>query len=216
MKPFRLIVLGPPVSGKGTQTGMIAKTFSLPHISTGVILSNIKSDMENPLAEEVRGYMNSGQLVPTELVNRLVADRLKQDDCAGGFTMDGFPRTLEQAKFLSEQTELDFVISINVSDEAIVERISGRRVCKNGHTYHLKYSPPKDETVCDACGEPLFLRDDDRPETVKARLDVYHRETESILDFYRQSGKLLEINGEQKIDEVFQEIMGKIVGALRK
>ncbi|MFA5125007.1 MAG: nucleoside monophosphate kinase [Patescibacteria group bacterium] len=214
-KPFELIVLGPPVSGKGTQTELIAKTFDIPHISTGVILHAIKSDVSNPLAVEVVGYMDKGQLVPTELVNRLVADRIKQDDCRLGYAMDGFPRTLEQAEFLDKSADVDYVFSINVSDETIVERMSGRRVCKNGHTFHLKYSPPKDSAVCDICGEPLFQRDDDKEETIKSRLEVYHRETDAIVKFYQDKGLLMEIDGEKHIEEVYQQIVRKMVGDLR-
>ena len=214
-KPFELIVLGPPVSGKGTQTELIAKTFDIPHISTGVILHAIKSDPSHPAAAEVMGYMDKGQLVPTELVNRLVADRIKQSDCRLGYAMDGFPRTLEQAQFLDTNADIDYVFSINVSDEAIIERMSGRRVCKNGHTFHLKYSPPKDPAICDTCSEPLFQRDDDKPETVQSRLDIYHRETDAIVKFYADKGMLIEIDGEKHIEDVFQQIVKKMVGDLR-
>ncbi|MFA6594495.1 MAG: nucleoside monophosphate kinase [Candidatus Buchananbacteria bacterium] len=214
-KPFELIVLGPPVSGKGTQTELVSKTFEIPHISTGVILHAIKSDAANPLAAEVVKYMGKGQLVPTELVNRLVAERIKQDDCRLGYAMDGFPRTLEQAEFLDKNADVDYVFLINVSDVTIVERMSGRRVCKNGHTFHLKYSPPKDQAVCDTCGEPLFQRDDDREETVKSRLEVYHRETDAIVKFYQTKGLLIEIDGEKHIEEVYQQIVRKMVGDLR-
>jgi adenylate kinase len=214
-KPFELIVLGPPVSGKGTQTELIAKTFDVPHISTGVILHSIKSEVGNPLAEEVKGYMDGGKLVPTELVNRLVADRIKKEDCKFGYAMDGFPRTLEQAEFLDQNADVDYVFLIKVSDEAIIERMSGRRVCKNGHTFHLKYSPPKDATICDSCGEPLFQRDDDKPETVQSRLDIYHRETDAILKYYRDKGLLIEIDGERHIEDVYQQIVRYMVGDLR-
>jgi len=214
-KPFELIVLGPPVSGKGTQTELVAKTFDIPHISTGVILHNIKADLSNPLAQEVMGYMDNGKLVPTELVNRLVADRIKQADCKLGYAMDGFPRTLEQAQFLDQNADVDYVFLIDVSDATIIERMSGRRVCKNGHTYHLKYSPPKDPAVCDACGEPLFQREDDKPETVQSRLDIYHRETDAIVKFYQDKGMLITIDGEKHIEEVYQQIVHKMVMDLR-
>lgn len=215
-KPFELIVLGPPVSGKGTQTELVAKTFDIPHISTGVILHAIKSDPAHPLAAEVMGYMDNGKLVPTELVNRLVADRIKQDDCRLGYAMDGFPRTLEQAQFLADNADIDYVFLIEVSDAAIIERMSGRRVCKNGHTYHLKYSPPKDPAVCDECGEPLFQRDDDKPETVQSRLDIYHRETDAIVKFYSDKGMLIKIDGEKHIEEVYRQIVSRMVADLRK
>ncbi len=214
-KPFELIFLGPPVSGKGTQTELIAKTFDIPHISTGVILHGIKSDVENPLAQEVAGYMNNGQLVPGDLVNRLVADRIKKEDCKFGYAMDGFPRTLDQAKFLDENADVDRVFLINVSDEVIIERMSGRRVCKNGHTWHLKYSPPKNPEICDICGEPLFQRDDDREETVKSRLAIYHQEMSEIIKFYESKGLLTIIDGEKHIEDVYHQIVKSLVMDLR-
>lgn len=214
-KPFELIFLGPPVSGKGTQTELIAKTFDIPHISTGVILHGIKSDAENPLAKEVAGYMNNGQLVPGDLVNRLVADRIKKEDCKFGYAMDGFPRTLDQAKFLDENADVDRVFLINVSDEVIIERMSGRRVCKNGHTWHLKYSPPKNSEVCDICGESLFQRDDDREETVKSRLAIYHQKMSEIIKFYESKGLLTIIDGEKHIEDVYHQIVKSLVMDLR-
>jgi len=214
-KPFEIIVLGPPVSGKGTQTELIAKTFSVPHISTGVILHGIKSDAGNPLAAEVMNYMDNGKLVPTELVNKLVVDRIKKDDCKFGYAMDGFPRTLEQAQFLDGNADVDYVFLIRVSDATIIERMSGRRVCHQGHAWHNKYSPTKVEGICDTCGEAVFQRDDDKEETIKGRLEIYHRETDSIVDFYRGKGLLLEIDGERHIEEVFQQIVNKLVGDLR-
>ncbi len=214
-KPFEIIVLGPPLSGKGTQTELVAKTFDIPHISTGPILHTIKSDVSNPLSSEVMGYMDKGQLVPTELVNRLVADRIKQADCKFGYAMDGFPRTLEQAQFMDVSADVDYVFSIKISDTTIIERMSGRRVCKNGHTWHMKYSPPKVEGICDDCGEQLFQRDDDKEETVKARLEIYHRETDAIIKFYTDKGMLIEIDGETHIEGVFQQIVKKMVVDLR-
>jgi len=214
-KPFELIFLGPPVSGKGTQTELIAKTLDIPHVSTGVILHSIKSEVDNPLAQEVASYMDQGQLVPSELVNRLVAERIKKDDCKFGYAMDGFPRTFEQAQFLDQNADVDRVFLINVSDQTIIERMSGRRVCKNGHTWHLKYSPPKDPTICDTCGEPLFQRDDDKEETVKSRLEVYHREMDGIIKFYEDKGLMTKIDGEQHIEEVYQQIVRSLVMDLR-
>lgn len=214
-KPFELIFLGPPVSGKGTQTELIAKTFDIPHISTGVILHGIKSEVDNPLAQEVASYMDGGKLVPSELVNRLVADRIKKDDCKFGYAMDGFPRTLEQAQFLDQNADVDRVFLIDVSDATIIERMSGRRVCKNGHTWHLKYSPPKDPTICDTCGESLFQRDDDKEETVKSRLEVYHREMDGILKFYEEKNLITKIDGEQHIEDVYRQIVRALVMDLR-
>ena len=207
---LKVIVLGAPGSGKGTQVTKLAEKWQLPHISTGDILRQIKSDTTNPRSAEIAGYMNNGQLVPTEIILELVAERLKQEDCMNGFVLDGFPRTLQQAEFLAGITEIDKAILIEVADETIISRMGGRRVCKNGHTFHLEFNPPKQAGICDVCGEPLFLRDDDKPETVKNRLDIYHRETDAIVDYYAKLGVLIRIDGEQEIDAVEKEIDAKI------
>ena len=214
-KPLEIIVLGPPVSGKGTQTEFLAQTFGLPHISTGQILSEIKADKNNPLSQEVANFVDQGKLVPSELVNRLVEDRLSKSDCQKGYTMDGYPRTLDQAQYIDQKIKLDHVFLIDVSDPEIIARMSGRRVCKNGHTWHLKYSPPKVDGICDTCGEALFLRDDDKEEVIRGRLDIYHRETNVILDFYETKGLLIRINGEQSIEAVFREMIRKMVEKMR-
>jgi len=214
-KPFELIILGPPVSGKGTQADLVAKTFNIPHISAGVILHNIKSNSNHPLADEVRQYMDNGKLVPTELINKLIAERIKNEDCKFGYALDGFPRTLGQAQFLDTIADLDYVFLIKVSDEVIIERMSGRRVCKNGHTWHLKYSPPKNPEICDICGEPLFQRDDDKPETVQSRLAIYHQETDDIIRYYQEKKVLKEIDGEQHIENVYYQIIRQMVDDLR-
>jgi len=214
-KPFELVVLGPPVSGKGTQAELVAKTFDIPHVSAGVILHNIKSDPNNPLSKEVASYMDKGQLLPTEIVNKLIVDRISQSDCRLGYALDGFPRTIAQAEFLDQNADVDYVFLIKVADVTIIERMSGRRVCKNGHAFHLKYSPPKVEGICDICGEPLFQRDDDKPETVQARLDIFHRETDDIIKFYQSKGLLIEIDGEKHIEDVYQQIVRRMVEDLR-
>ena len=214
-KPLELIVLGAPVSGKGTQTEFLAQTFGVPHISTGQILAEIKADKSNPLSAEVTDCLDHGQLVTSELVNRLVEDRFTKLDCQKGYVMEGYPRTLDQAQYIDQKIKLDHVFLIDVSDVEIIARMSGRRVCKNGHTWHLKYSPPKVEGICDTCGEALFLRDDDKEEVVRGRLDIYHRETNIILDVYETKGLLIRINGEQSIEAVFREIIRKMVEKMR-
>ncbi len=214
-RPFEIIVLGPPVSGKGTQAELLSKTFDIPHISTGQILHSIKDDAANPLAQKVAEFMNSGSLVPDELVNQLVADRIKKNDCAYGFVLDGYPRTLSQAQAIDSAVKLDYVFLVNVSDETIIERISGRRVCKNGHTWHVKYSPPKIDGVCDDCGEPLFLRNDDKSEVVKNRLEIFHRNMSPIIEFYEKEGILIRVDGEKHIEEVFQQFVRHMVYDLR-
>lgn len=215
-KPFEIILLGPPVSGKGTQADLVAATFDVPHISTGQILHAIKTDAENPLAAEVASYIDFGKLVPSELVNKLVVDRIKKEDCKAGYVLDGYPRTLAQAEFINQNADVDYVFIIDVKDEVIIERMAGRRVCKNGHAWHLKYSPSKVEGICDTCGEALFQRDDDKEETVKNRLDIYHTETDPIINFFEAKGCLIRINGEQHIEGVYQQIVRRMVSDLRK
>lgn len=215
-KPFEIIVLGPPASGKGTQAGLISATFDIPHISTGTILMNIKKDSSHPLSAEITGYMDSGSLVPTEIVNKLLLERIKQEDCQYGYILDGYPRTAEQVDVIEGAADIDYVFNIDVKDEAIVERISGRRVCKNGHTWHLKYSPTKVDGICDTCGETLFQRDDDKPDVILNRLKNYHANTQPIIEFYEQKGILIKINGEQHIENVYREIVRCLVHDLRE
>ncbi|MEK7653219.1 MAG: nucleoside monophosphate kinase [Patescibacteria group bacterium] len=214
-KPFEIIVLGPPVSGKGTQAELLAATFDIPHISSGQILHPIKDDPAHPLSLEVAKYMNEGKLVPSEIVDRLILERIKKDDCRFGFVIDGYPRTLSQAEVISGAVDLDYVFLIHVSDEVIVERMSGRRVCKNGHSWHLKYSPTKKEAVCDTCGEPLFQRDDDKEEVVRQRLLVYHGEMAPIIEFFESKKILIRLDGEKHIEGVFQQFVRHLVFDLR-
>ncbi len=214
-KPFEIIVLGPPVSGKGTQAELVAKTFAIPHVSTGQILHLIKDDTGNVLSAEVAQFMNAGKLVPDELVNQLVLERIKQNDCAIGFVLDGYPRTIEQAEVINGATSLDYVFLIDVKDETVVERITGRRVCRHGHTWHVKYSPTKIAGVCDTCGDALFQRDDDKPEVVKERLSIYHQNMDPIIKFYADKNILIKIDGEVHIEGVFQQIVREMVHNLR-
>lgn len=214
-KPFEIIVLGPPVSGKGTQADLLSATFAIPHISAGQILHTIKEDKANPLSAQVVDYMNAGKLVPGRLVDQLILERVKKDDCRFGFVLDGYPRTLDQAKTIDGASDLDYVFLVDVSDETIIERLSGRRVCQSGHTWHLKYSPTKKEGICDACGEELFQRDDDKTEVVSNRLAIYHGEMAPIIEFYENKKILIKVNGEQNIEKVFQEMVGHLVYDLR-
>ena len=214
---MRLIMLGAPGAGKGTQAKKIADKYQIPHISTGDIFrANIKNGTE--LGKKAKAYMDQGALVPDELVVDLVADRVKQDDCEKGYVLDGFPRTIPQAESLDEVLasmgqSIDFAIDVEVPDEHIVRRMSGRRACVGcGATYHVEYNPPKVQDVCDACGKELVLRDDDKPETVKKRLDVYHAQTQPLIDYYQKAGVMKEVDGTQDIDVVFQDIV-RILGA---
>lgn len=212
---MRLIMLGAPGAGKGTQAARIAEAYHIPHISTGDIFrANIKGGTE--LGRKAKSYMDAGQLVPDSLVCDLVADRIGQDDCKDGYILDGFPRTIPQAEALDKATAklgtaIDYAVNIDVPDEAIIERMSGRRACTNcGATYHVVYNPPKEEGKCDNCGTDLVLRDDDKPETVKTRLDVYHEQTQPLIDFYDKKGNLVTVDGTQQMDQVFDDICRKI------
>ena len=213
---MKIIMLGAPGAGKGTQAKMIAEKCGIPHISTGDIFrANIKNGTE--LGAKAKEYMDKGLLVPDELVCDLVVDRIQQADCEKGYILDGFPRTIPQAEALENalnaiEQKLDYAIDIDVPDENIINRMSGRRACVGcGATYHVLFNPTKVEGKCDVCGESLILRDDDKPETVKKRLDVYHTQTQPLIDFYTERKVLVEVDGTQSIDKVFDDIM-KILG----
>lgn len=209
---MRLIMLGAPGAGKGTQTANLAKELNIPHISTGDIFrANIKNGTE--LGKKAKSYMDAGKLVPDELVCDLVADRIAKDDCKEGYILDGFPRTIPQAEALDKAvlalgTKIDYAVNIDVPDEAIITRMGGRRACLNcGATYHVQYNPPKKEGVCDTCGHPLVLRDDDKPETVQTRLNVYHEQTQPLIDYYDKKKILVTVDGTQSMDQVFSDIL---------
>ena len=214
---MKIIMLGAPGAGKGTQAKQIADKYHIPHISTGDIFrANIKNGTE--LGNKAKQYMDQGLLVPDELTCDLVMDRIKQDDCENGFVLDGFPRTIPQAEALTAALEkinekMDYAIDVDVPDENIVRRMGGRRVCLNcGATYHIKYNPTKVEGICDCCGKKVILRDDDKPETVKKRLDVYHDQTQPLIEYYKKAGVLAEVDGTLDMEEVFQAIV-RILGA---
>ena len=209
---MKIIMLGAPGAGKGTQAKKIAAKYNIPHISTGDIFrANIKNGTE--LGNKAKTYMDQGLLVPDELVVDLVVDRVKQDDCVNGYVLDGFPRTIPQAEALDKALnaigeKMDYAIDVDVPDENIVHRMSGRRACVGcGATYHLEYAPTKTEGVCDVCGKELILRDDDKPETVKKRLGVYHEQTQPLIDDYTNAGILRTVDGTIDINDVFQAIV---------
>ncbi len=214
---MKIIMLGAPGAGKGTQAKRIAECYGIPHISTGDIFrANIKNGTE--LGKKAKEYMDKGLLVPDELTCDLVVDRISQDDAAKGYVLDGFPRTIPQAEALTNALKkrgeaVDFAIDIEVPDENIIGRMSGRRAClKCGATYHVEFAPPKEEGVCDVCGDKLVLRDDDKPETVANRLKVYHDQTQPLIDYYTAAGCLKEVDGTLDIDVVFDKIR-EILGA---
>ena len=209
---MKIIMLGAPGAGKGTQAKKIAEKCGIPHISTGDIFrANIKNGTE--LGKKAKTYMDQGLLVPDELVCDLVVDRIQQDDCKKGYILDGFPRTIPQAESLDKALQaigekMDYAIDVEVPDENIVNRMCGRRACVGcGATYHLVYAPTKKEGICDACGGELILRDDDKPETVQKRLGVYHEQTQPLIDYYKNQGILREVDGSVDMEDVFKEIL---------
>ncbi|MFE6872505.1 adenylate kinase [Kitasatospora sp. NPDC057692] len=207
---MRIVLVGPPGAGKGTQAHLLAKTLSIPHISTGDLFrANIGQG--TPLGVEAKSYMDAGRLVPDEVTIGMAKDRMLQEDAANGFLLDGFPRNLGQAKaldeFLAEQgIKLDGVLDLEVPEDEVVRRIAGRRLCRNdgGHVFHVDYNPPKADGVCDECGGELYQRSDDTEDKVRTRLEVYHTETEPIIDYYRQQGLIATIPALGKVDEVTQ------------
>lgn len=214
---MKLIMLGAPGAGKGTQAKKIAEKYQIPHISTGDIFrANIKAGTE--LGMKAKSYMDQGQLVPDEVTIGMLLDRISQDDSKNGYVLDGFPRTIPQAEsltsaLLARGEKIDYAVNVDVPDENIVNRMSGRRACLGcGATYHILYNAPKTADVCDTCGEKLVLRDDDKPETVQKRLSVYHDQTQPLIDYYNKEGVLVEVDGTQDMEKVFQDIV-KVLGA---
>lgn len=209
---MKIIMLGAPGAGKGTQAKRIADKYNIPHVSTGDIFrSNIKEGTE--LGMKAKSFMDKGALVPDDITIGMLMDRIHEADCKNGYVLDGFPRTIPQAECLTEALEksgesIDYAIDVDVPDEHIVNRMGGRRACVGcGATYHVEFNPPKAEGICDVCGSELTLRDDDKPETVKKRLDVYHDQTQPLIDYYKGFGKLKQVDGTQSMDKVFEDII---------
>ena len=214
---MKIIMLGAPGAGKGTQAKMIADQYGIPHISTGDIFRvNIKEQTE--LGMEAKKYMDKGALVPDELTVKILLDRVAKDDCKLGYVLDGFPRTIPQAEVLDKAVNelnetIDYAINVEVPDENIIKRMSGRRACLAcGATYHVEHVPPNKEGICDRCGKELVLRDDDQPETVKKRLEVYHAQTQPLIEYYNKKNILKEVDGTKDMKVVFADIV-KILGA---
>lgn len=212
MIQLRLILLGPPGAGKGTQASAIVEKYNIPHISTGDIFrANIKEKTE--LGKQVEEYLNKGLLVPDELVVSIVKDRISKEDCKNGFLLDGFPRTVAQAEALDEELKnmslkIDRVINIEADKDLLIERIIGRRICKDcGATYHIKFSPTKQAGICDKCGGELYQREDDKLETVEKRIEVYTEQTKPLIDYYAKKGLLLNVDGTKDKKEVFEDIV---------
>ncbi|AEM80665.1 adenylate kinase [Streptomyces violaceusniger] len=210
---MRIVLVGPPGAGKGTQAAYLAEKLSIPHISTGDLFrANISQG--TPLGKQAQEYMRAGQLVPDEVTIAMAEDRLDQPDAQSGFLLDGFPRNLVQAEaldaYLAERgVSLDAVLDLEVPESEVIKRIAGRRTCRNdsSHTFHVEYKPPKVPGVCDVCGGELYQREDDSEDTVRKRLEVYHRETEPIIDYYKAKGLVVTISALGKVSEVTQRAM---------
>ena len=210
---MRIVLVGPPGAGKGTQAAYLAKNLEIPHISTGDLFrANISQG--TPLGREAKSYMDAGNLVPDSVTIAMAEDRMEQPDAAGGFLLDGFPRNLGQAKALDEYLKdknltLDAVLDLEVPEDEVVKRIAGRRICRNdsSHVFHDSYSQPKQEGVCDVCGGELYQRDDDSEATVRTRLEVYHTQTEPIIDYYKAQGLVVTISSLGPVAEITQRAM---------
>lgn len=211
---MKIIMLGAPGAGKGTQAKLMADKYQIPHISTGDIFrANIKEGTE--LGKKAKAFMDAGNLVPDELTVDLVIDRIGKEDCKNGYILDGFPRTINQAQKLSEALaesgDIDYAVNVDVPDENIVARMSGRRVCPScGASYHIVNIPTKVEGICDRCGHEVIQRADDQAETVLKRLAVYHEQTQPLIDYYREKGSEVEIDGTQSMEDVFNCIVNKL------
>lgn len=212
---MKIILMGPPGAGKGTQAEVLVKKLDIPHISTGdMFRAAIKN--QTPLGVKAKEYMDAGQLVPDEVTIGIVEERLGQDDCQKGFLLDGFPRTVTQADALDEiltemEVKLDGVINIEVDQEKLIARLTGRRVCRQcGATFHVLFNAPVKEGVCDKCEGELYQRSDDSEETARNRLDVYNQQTEPLIVYYKEKGMLININGDQAIDQVLSDIMASL------
>jgi adenylate kinase len=216
---MRIVLVGPPGAGKGTQAVFLAKNLSIPHISTGDLFrANISQGTE--LGLRAKSYMDAGQLVPDEVTIGMARDRMRQPDAAGGFLLDGFPRNVAQAEALDEMLgeahmKIDAVLDLEVPEEEVVKRIAGRRICRNdsSHVFHVTYNPPAAEGVCDVCGGELYQRDDDHEDTVRRRLEVYHTQTEPIIDYYKAQGLVTTVSAMGKVADVTKRAMSALPGS---
>jgi len=212
-KLYKIIMLGPQGSGKGTQAELLAKKLNIPNISIGQLLRN-EIEKKTETGKQAQKYMNKGQLVSNSIAHKLAKNRITQPDCENGFIFDGFPRILIQAKFIETVTNITHVILVDISDEEAIDRLTGRRTCpKCGKIYHIKFNAPKKEGICDKCAEKLEIREDDTEQAIRKRLKIYHAETEEVVEYYKEKNILIEINGEQSIEKVKQDIFSSVIPA---
>ena len=212
---MKLVVFGPPSAGKGTQAQKLSQKYGIPQVSTGDLLRKAVAG-QTPLGKKVKSYLDQGKLGPDPLIVELIKDRVSKPDCRNGYLLDGFPRTMNQAKELEKMTDIDLVLNIAVDQEILVERAVGRRSCpKDGSVYHVSYNPPKKDLVCDKCGTALVQRDDDKEETVRNRLKVYQEQTAPLIEYYRKKGKIVDIEGTGGIEAVFERMV-KAIGSTKK
>jgi adenylate kinase len=204
---YKIIIFGPQGSGKGTQAEKLSLALKIPHISPGAMYRQIQKE-NSKFSALVARYLNTGRLVPDHYTNELVADRLKNTDCANGFILDGYPRNRVQAEALDAHTAINLIMELKLSDALAIERIAGRRVCPDGHTYHIQYDPPRTQGICDRDGFALRQREDETEESIKQRLSIYHAETKPLIEFYNSLGiRVLSIDGAPSIDEVYKSIL---------
>ena len=207
---MKLVIFGPPSAGKGTQAQKLSKQYGIPQVATGDLLRKAVAD-KTPLGLKIKSYLDQGKLGPDEVIVQLIKERVAKPDCKNGFLLDGFPRTMGQAKELERMTDIDLVLSIVVDFESLVERAVGRRTCpKCSAVYHIKFNPPMNAGICEKCGSKLIQRDDDKEETVRNRLKVYQEQTAPLVEYYRKKGKLVDIDGSGGIDAVFGQMVDAI------
>jgi len=211
-KKYSIIIFGPQGSGKGTQAQMIAKKLQIPHISTGVIFRQIKKENSNSaIGQKIAKILDLGNLIPDNLTNKLISERLNKPDCQRGFILDGYPRNKTQFDYLKKNIKINYIIVIDLPVQVGIQRIAGRRVCKNGHSYHLKFKPPKTDGICDIDGLPLFARTDETPKALKKRLEIYQKQTKPLIKKYQKlNSKIIHINGLPPIKQVSKEIKAKM------
>ncbi len=212
---MKLVIFGPPSAGKGTQAQKLSKQYGIPQVATGDLLRKAVAD-KTPLGLKIKSYLDQGKLGPDEVIVQLIKERVAKPDCRKGFLLDGFPRTMGQAKELEKMTDIDLVLSIVVDLESLVERAVGRRTCpKCSAVYHIKFNPPMNEGICEMCGSKLVQRDDDKEDTVRNRLRIYQEQTAPLIEYYRKKGKLVDIDGSGGIDAVYSQMV-KAISHLKK